>query len=254
MQSNHVYSFVVSDVIHTTELLKKTIDKYNKVLSKLFYTNSNIVNLRDITMNTNALNDDWYEQIIRIETIRDCIEITKKYMNWLETNTPSLEVCNITIQKLLQTMHKMLGFIHEENQDDFEKWQSITNFKDFKEFVASWLDILNNAQGYSRKTSYVMQYLNENMDKDNVLDLLCEDMGMNKDYLSRLVKKECGSSLSTLLLDIRLDKAMFLLKTSNDKVYEIATKCGFNTSQYFSIVFYKKFKIYPKDVSKELLK
>lgn len=253
-QSNHVYSFVVSDVIHTTELLKKTIDKYNKVLSKLFYTNSNIINLRDITMNTNALNDDWYEQIIRIETIRDCIEITKKYMNWLETNTPSLEVCNITIQKLLQTMHKMLGFIHEENQDDFEKWQLITNFKDFKEFVASWLDILNNAQGYSRKTSYVMQYLNKNMDKDNVLDLLCEDMGMNKDYLSRLVKKECGSSLSTLLLDIRLDKAMFLLKTSNDKVYEIATKCGFNTSQYFSIVFYKKFKIYPKDVSKELLK
>ena len=92
MQSNHVYSFVVSDVIHTTESLKKTIDKYNKVLSKLFYTNSNIVNLRDITMNTNALNDDWYEQIIRIETISDCIEITKKYMNWLETNTPSLEV------------------------------------------------------------------------------------------------------------------------------------------------------------------
>ena len=99
-----------------------------------------------------------------------------------------------------------------------------------------------------------MQYLNENMEQENVLDLLCQEMGMNKDYLSRLVKKECGSSLSTLLLNIRLDKAMSLLKTSNDKVYEIAMKCGFTSSQYFSIVFYKKFQIYPKDVSKEILK
>ena len=148
----------------------------------------------------------------------------------------------------------MLDLSNVEKHAHFENWQTITNFKDFKQFVEYWIDVLQHAQGYSRKTSFVMQYLNENMEQENVLDLLCQEMGMNKDYLSRLVKKECGSSLSTLLLNIRLDKAMSLLKTSNDKVYEIAMKCGFTSSQYFSIVFYKKFQIYPKDVSKEILK
>lgn len=50
---------------------------------------------------------------------------------------------------------------------------------------------------------------------------------------------------------MRLDRAMYLLKHSNYKVYEIAEQCGFSSSQYFSIVFNKKFNIYPKDVSKE---
>ena len=254
IEINHQYTFVVSEVMHTTDVLKDTVNQMNKVMAKIFYMNTSIVHLTDIPLTNSISNDHWYEQIIRIETMNECIEIAQKYIHWMEENTPGLDFCSMTIQKLLLTMHKMLDLSNVEKHAHFENWQTITNFKDFKQFVEYWIVVLQHAQGYSRKTSFVMQYLNENMDKENVLDLLCQEMGMNKDYLSRLVKKECGSSLSTLLLNIRLDKAMSLLKTSNDKVYEIAMKCGFTSSQYFSIVFYKKFQIYPKDVSKEILK
>jgi len=254
IETDHQYTFVVSEVMHTTDVLKDTVNQMNKVMAKIFYMNTSIVHLSDIPLTAAVFNDDWYEQIIRIETMNECIEISQKYIHWMEENTPALDFCSMTIQKLLLTMHKMLDLSNVEKHAHFENWQTITNFKDFKQFVEYWIDVLQHAQGYSRKTSFVMQYLNENMDKENVLDLLCQKMGMNKDYLSRIVKKECGSSLSTLLLNIRLDKAMSLLKTSNDKVYEIAMKCGFTSSQYFSIVFYKKFQIYPKDVSKEILK
>ena len=254
IEINHQYTFVVSEVMHTTDVLKDTVNQMNKVMAKIFYMNTPIVHLSDIPLTASVSNDDWYEQIIRIETMNECIEISQKYIHWMGENTPGLDFCGMTIQKLLLTMHKMLDLSNVEKHAHFENWQTITNFKDFKQFVEYWIDVLQHAQGYSRKTSFVMQYLNENMEQENVLDLLCQEMGMNKDYLSRLVKKECGSSLSTLLLNIRLDKAMSLLKTSNDKVYEIAMKCGFTSSQYFSIVFYKKFQIYPKDVSKEILK
>ena len=254
IETDHQYTFVVSEVMHTTDVLKDTVNQMNKVMAKIFYMNTSIVHLSDIPLTAAVFNDDWYEQIIRIETMNECIKISQKYIHWMEENTPALDFCSMTIQKLLLTMHKMLDLSNVEKHAHFENWQTITNFKDFKQFVEYWIDVLQHAQGYSRKTSFVMQYLNENMDKENVLDLLCQKMGMNKDYLSRIVKKECGSSLSTLLLNIRLDKAMSLLKTSNDKVYEIAMKCGFTSSQYFSIVFYKKFQIYPKDVSKEILK
>lgn len=247
----HKYQFIIGDIAYTTDLLKRSLDRLNNIVSKLFYQEDMIIYARDNILDNEINIDDWYEKFIKIDTINDCINTSKQFIDYLSINHPNIESSKMTIQKMLQTIHKMLGVINDHNYDRFEKWQNITNFNELEVFVKYWLNILNNSQNYSRKTSYVLHFLNMNLEKEDALDLLCQEMGMNKDYLSRLVKKECGSSLSTLLLDMRLDRAMYLLKHSNYKVYEIAEQCGFSSSQYFSIVFNKKFNIYPKDVSKE---
>ena len=64
-------------------------------------------------------------------------------------------------------------------------------------------------------------------------------------------QKETGQTLAQTLLELRLQKAMRLLKQNDLKIYEVAQRCGFHSSQYFAIVFYKKYHVYPSDILKE---
>lgn len=43
-------------------------------------------------------------------------------------------------------------------------------------------------------------------------------------------------------------KAYLLLTTTHLKIYEIAEQCGYNSSQYFSMVFTKYYQCSPSDV------
>ena len=73
-------------------------------------------------------------------------------------------------------------------------------------------------------------------------------MNMNREYMSKLFKKETGQSLSQSLQAYRLKKAYLLLTTTHLKIYEIAEQCGYNSSQYFSMVFTKYYQCSPSDV------
>ena len=60
-------------------------------------------------------------------------------------------------------------------------------------------------------------------------------------------KKVTGYSPIDYLLQVKLSKAAELLRKTEEPISEIAQKCGFPDSNYFSRQFKKKYNLSPRD-------
>lgn len=78
------------------------------------------------------------------------------------------------------------------------------------------------------------------------LAFAAEKMNMNSSYLSRLFKKEAGMNFLDYLLNVRIEKAKFLLSTTSLHNLEIAQQVGFESEHYFGQVFKKCCGMTPK--------
>lgn len=77
------------------------------------------------------------------------------------------------------------------------------------------------------------------------LQTLAARLHINPSYLSRLFKKETGTSFSSCLSHVRLNHAKKLLQTSNLSMDEIAAHCGFCNASHFIQCFHKAETITP---------
>ena len=72
----------------------------------------------------------------------------------------------------------------------------------------------------------------------------------NEKYMGRLFKKEMGKSYAEYCNDIRIERALELLKNTDAKIIDIALECGFNHVSYFNRVFKKKYGVSPTEYRK----
>ena len=77
------------------------------------------------------------------------------------------------------------------------------------------------------------------------VEMICQELHISPAYFSTIFKKEVGESYVSYLTDLRLKKALELLKDTTDKTYVIAEKVGYSEPNYFSYVFKKKFGVAP---------
>lgn len=79
------------------------------------------------------------------------------------------------------------------------------------------------------------------------LSATAEEIGVSTGYLSALFKKEEGINFIKYVTEIRMQKAMGLLKTTDKHTYEVAEEVGFPDSHYFSITFKKSVGLSPSE-------
>ncbi|MNV65136.1 HTH-type transcriptional regulator YesS [compost metagenome] len=101
--------------------------------------------------------------------------------------------------------------------------------------------------GDNKSIALVKLFIQKNFHKVINLDMLANQVSMNPSYFSVLFKKEEGISLTDYIVNVRINKAMEYLIDPQFKVYEVATKTGFNDEKYFSKVFKKNVGITPKE-------
>jgi two-component system response regulator YesN len=74
--------------------------------------------------------------------------------------------------------------------------------------------------------------------KDGItLDEISRRLRVTPEYLGTLFHREVGTSFSTYIRNVRMDKARELLCGTQLKLYEIAEKTGYSDPKYFSKVF-----------------
>lgn len=110
-----------------------------------------------------------------------------------------------------------------------------------KEFLLRLHDLIsfNPGEKNAEIISEMKAYIAENYQDGITLSELARKFNLSAGHLSNLFQEESGESFSDYLNMIRLNKAKELLKTTDDKIYQIADQLGFNDAYYFSSWFKK---------------
>ncbi len=112
-------------------------------------------------------------------------------------------------------------------------------FRFFRDLFFRLYDELDELRGtvnpiVSEACGYISRYLSEEL----TLDILAKEVHVSPTYLSRLFKRETGSTVNTYISRHRIQRAIQLLETPR-KITEIAGMVGFDNAKYFSQVFRK---------------
>jgi AraC-like DNA-binding protein len=81
------------------------------------------------------------------------------------------------------------------------------------------------------------------------VERLSRDLGVSQPQLYRKVTAITGRSPVTFIRDIRLNKALSLIRENIYNISEIALEVGYNSSSYFSKCFQEKFGIKPSRIA-----
>ena len=81
---------------------------------------------------------------------------------------------------------------------------------------------------------------------------IADELGISKDYMSKLFKKHEGLPIIEYILNIKIEAACNMLKYSDLQVSDIALYLHFGSLSYFSRVFKKKMGMSPQQYRKNM--
>jgi len=111
-------------------------------------------------------------------------------------------------------------------------------YRNCKQNNALGEDITGFQKSYDRLRE-VMDFININLYKKPRLAELAAIAHMNKTYFSSYFKKVIHMNPSDYMELLRINKAMHMLRMTNDSITEIAMSCGYNDASHFNKVFKK---------------
>lgn len=99
----------------------------------------------------------------------------------------------------------------------------------------------------SRRIEKIMNYVNNNFDRDISLNDAAKIAGMTEVALSRFFKLRTGKTLVDTINEVRLGHASRMLIDTTYSINEVAYKSGFNNMSNFNRIFKKKKACTPKE-------
>lgn len=93
----------------------------------------------------------------------------------------------------------------------------------------------------------VVSYIQENYQSNISLNDIARTVYLSPSYLSSMITSETGKSFTDILNEVRIQKAVELLRDPGLRITDIAYAVGFKEPQYFSIVFKKLTQLTPRD-------
>lgn len=89
---------------------------------------------------------------------------------------------------------------------------------------------------------YIRQHYAES---DLSVEKLCAYLHLSSTYFSTLFKRETGTSFTAYVTKVRMEAAAEAIRSTEDKTYLIAQRCGYDDPNYFSYVFKRHFGATP---------
>lgn len=206
------------------------------------------INFREL--NESAVLRNW-EKVKIIS--KDSFEIYESLYLDVETVKSNVITMVETIMIALNSNSNLFSSSWGKNIIDYkEKVNKISFFKDLKDWYYQGIEDLEKNRilfmgGINQVVMQAVSFIETNYFKEITLDELSAEVGLSQSYLSTIFKKVTGKSFIEYLNDLRIEKAKQLFHTSNLKVFEVASKVGFNDPKYFSKQFKRITGITPNE-------
>ncbi|TDF99720.1 response regulator [Paenibacillus piri] len=93
----------------------------------------------------------------------------------------------------------------------------------------------------------VKQYVELHLSGDVSLQAIADHVYLHPVYLSKIYKLDTKQTITDYVFQLRMEKAAYLLINSQDKIYEIAEKLGYQRAHSFNHVFKKHYGMTPQE-------
>lgn len=187
--------------------------------------------------------------------IREAKEQVQDIFSELGTRVLSRdEVIYQTVNLIIETYQAAVDLHIPEEELEHGRMETLSRvfqMSGMEEMQQSILDILDRlVQAFRRQNGeqnagvvkMVEDYVQEHYDRPEIsLAKMASMVYVNANYLSRAFKKKTGKTFREYLSDVRMEKAMLLLRQTSLKSYEVAEKVGIRDPNYFSVCFKKKY-------------
>lgn len=161
----------------------------------------------------------------------------------------------LAISTATSTLNRNNDFSLPSNFNNFiiqlSKFETIEDINDefFKIFenIVSKLE-KRNITKYDDLVNKIFKTVQQDYANHNLsIDSIAESVNMSPVYLGRLFKKLTSKSIADYINEVRLEKARYLLATTDYSINEIAEKTGFIKNTYFYTYFKKMHGITPNE-------
>lgn len=201
---------------------------------------------------------------IKISTEEEITGIIDKLLKKIEEQLLPLNKYRIylmeimtAILKLVQAYNLDIDEIFGENFNCYSYLETFDSINDAKAWFIQKAVKVNSFIKKERINSSMLlvekakQYIKENYsDCDISVETLCSELHVSPTYFSTIFKRETEMNFVNYLTSVRLEEAVKLLNTTDDKTYVIAEKVGYPEANYFSYVFKKQYGVSPSKYRK----
>lgn len=232
-----------SQIIETLEQVKKDLsvpiirefsrDKDNKLIDAVLLTDKKAFQyMEEIIEEELQYDDDINSTCFRLFFILEEIAhtINKKYNNL--NKLENLEIYKSMKQKKYISKAELI--------------------EEFKNEITRYYDILEKYY-LMYKDNLVRQacnYVVEHIDEKIGLTSVSEALGISKNYFCSLFKQETGENFLNYVTKMKIQRAKYLLKEKNMRIYEVCNYLGYVDTTYFSKLFKKYCGITPHEYKK----
>ena len=218
---------------------------------------SKVIDLNNDKLNKNNINEillpnlGGWSLILHNGESENATKEVKRYIDELiKAERIDRRMLNNLHQDILQLLYSFLeqkGIQAHQLFEDVKSENLYNKATNTVEGMLEWVGyVFNKSISYVEEVAKsqtvierVKTYIKENYNNDITRDDIANYVFLNPDYLSRIFKKATGLSLSEYLTELRIEKAMILLATTNIQISSIADEVGYNNMNYFSKIFKK---------------
>ena len=104
----------------------------------------------------------------------------------------------------------------------------------------------NPVSGDARLSDQIVRYMGEHTDAVTLKDI-AKHFSYHPNYISTLLRREIGKSFSEILLELRMERALSLLKGTSLSIEKIALMLGYSNSSNFYKAFREYYGKSPRD-------
>jgi len=259
--------FICSDLMdlsHSYRGAKNAIDY------RILFDSNQAIYIQDLESQVNdrsVWESRYTESILReikLGEVEGLVNAIQDLINYIKKSAISFQLYQISLMEMVTEIFK-LGRAYQLDMDnvfgvDFNINKKIYQF-DSLESLKQWLmEICLKVRGYIRRErtdsaklliEKAVRYIGEHYnDSELSVDTLCNYLNVSATYFSTLFKREKEMNFVNYLTKIRLEKALQLLNTTDEKTYNIATIVGYMEPNYFSYVFKKQYGVSPSNYRK----